>query len=150
MKIAKGFAMGLLSLLGFVGCKKPEAVPVVVTPVGHVTTKELPIELQFERRYVVKLTHDITMTITTKNTPYMYLFADTKGVEWTGELKQSDGKYIFFDPFSPADRIIRPELIALVTPWIPAIRNLDEAYRENVTQFTDSKGNTWTKNPSSP
>ncbi len=108
--------------------------PVNTTGV-HVT--DVPEDVpQFKRNYVAAVTDDVTITITMKTYSY--------GRQSAGELRQSDNKYVWFDPERVADRILDHTLVPLIEDRIKAIFTLDREFiKSNPCQFTDEKGTKW-------
>jgi hypothetical protein len=104
-----------------------------------VKVTEVPEDMpQFKRNYVAQVTDDVKITITMKT----YSF----GRQSAGELRQSDDKYVWFDPERVADRILDHTLVPLIEERIKAIFSLDKEFmNSNPCQYTDEKGTKWCK-----
>lgn len=122
--------------MGIMFGKKP--LEPIADPIG-VKITDVPGDMpQFKRNYVAKVTDDVTITITMKTYSY--------GRQCAGELRQSDDKYVWFDPERVADRILDHALVPLVEARIKTIFALDaEFMSSNPCQFTDEKGTKWCK-----
>jgi hypothetical protein len=90
----------------------------------------------FERIYHVRLNADVTMKIQIKwSADYLYK---------SGELDQTDGKWVLFDPESPADKILDRELLPSVEQRCRQILQMDNEFRNSEpSEFTDTRGRVW-------
>lgn len=112
--------------------QKPEEIVVNGTSITDVP-EDVP---QFKRNYTAAVTNDVKITITMKTYSY--------GRSSAGELRQSDDKYVWFDPERVADRILDRSLVPLIEEHIKTIFALDAEYiKSNPCQFTDEKGTKW-------
>lgn len=98
---------------------------------------------EFKRKYVVQLPNDRTMEIDiSKNT----LWKGWSEIEEDGILTQADGNYIMFDPDNVADKIIDPQLVAIIKPKIKIIEQIDKTWRmSHPNEFVDENGVTWVR-----
>jgi hypothetical protein len=61
-----------------------------------------------------------------------------------GELDQTDGRYVFFEPEKPADKILDRDILPIVQKRCDEIMAMDKAFRaSDPDQFEDKQGNVW-------
>lgn len=70
---------------------------------------------------------------------------------WMGEADQPDDRWVLFDPDHVADKIVDPEVVALVQSFIGAAHASDAEYmRLPPTSFIDENGVKWARATASP
>lgn len=93
---------------------------------------------KFKREYKTGLTNGRSMTIHASSCYY------SAGRTYTGELTQSNGNYIFFDPMRIADKILDPELLPILKQYCKEILTMDREYiSSSPSTFVDDKGREW-------
>lgn len=91
-------------------------------------------------RYKTALRDGITLTVTTRYSSI------TERVSYDGELVQKDGRWVFFDPEKPADRILDKDLLPEIDQACAYIIGIDTHSRHTmVDSYTDKTGTTWLK-----
>lgn len=135
-----------MKILGFNVTKtKPDTpTPVFMVPttpaylVAPIQVRDIPEDLpEFEREYKVSLPDRRTMTVTIKR-----LFGNF--ISMSGELRQADGRHVWFEPTRVADHILDPTLAPLVENYCRMIIVEDKAWRDlNPAQFSDKRGRLW-------
>lgn len=91
---------------------------------------------QFERRYKVDVSGR-KMIIKIYCSRYC-------GITRSGELVQSNGRWVLFDPERVADKILDPVLVPLIEQCLAEIFALDKTFRSsNPNEFVDSAGQKW-------
>jgi hypothetical protein len=123
----------VLPFLAMLGCG-PRAKP--LAPDSDITVKSIREDApKFRREYNVRLNGSVSMTVT------IYNFL---GITYNGELNQTFGKWVFFDPENPADKIIDRNLLPLVQKKCREIIAADKDFRSNKpSEFTDEDGTVW-------
>lgn len=92
----------------------------------------------FERIYTATIARGIHLKVTVK---YSY---DGISLYTSGELTQADGKWVFFEPERPADKILDRELLPEINALCRSIMDYDAAWRKSKpAEFTDTLGQTW-------
>lgn len=106
----------------------PEGIKVVLAP------EDVP---KFRRTYTLQLkSRNLSMEITTRKW--------STGIMYSGELDQPGGKWVLFDPESPADKILDREIIGEVEQRCKEIIAMDKEWRSSKpSQFTDESGQVW-------
>lgn len=124
-----------LLLVLLVAC---EQMPQTPTVTDGVVVKDIPQDPPaFEREYSEQITPDVAVIVKMKT----YAFGRS---DLYAELKQADGKYVFFSIHRVAEKIIQPELVPLVERSVQKILAMDRAYMETPTrEFTDTNGTRW-------
>lgn len=104
-----------------------EGITIVLSP------EDVP---RLMRVYTIQLkSRDLKMEVTARS--FM-------GVMYSGELDQSFGKWVLFDPESPADKILDREIIGEVEARCKEIIALDKQWRsEKPKEFIDESGQIW-------
>lgn len=114
-----------------------EAKPQEITAID--VRNEAP---KFEREYRIKLNNFISMKITCKNSEYASLYPS--GRACSGQLDQMDGKWVMFDPDSPADQILDKELLPSIRKFVAQIHAADIIFAHSAhTEFIDKDGKHW-------
>lgn len=133
----KAFFASLI-VLSMCACSTPEPKLVVQTKISNITIMDVPGDVpEFERTYSSQITPEVSIKLTAK----LFLF---EPVTWDGELRQSDGRYVFFDPKNPADKILDRDLVAPVEKICKEAISTDEAWRASKpNEWTDKDGTTW-------
>jgi hypothetical protein len=90
---------------------------------------------EFERIYTANLSNGVSIKIVMK----IFLNSMFK----SGELTQSNGRWILFDPDAVADKIIDPVLVPQVEKYIEEIYALDKEYRHTQIEYIDKNGVKW-------
>lgn len=113
---------------------------VLEAPTG-IQIKDVPSDHpQFEREYRVKITDAVSMKITIKN------YGWTTGLSINGELTQSNGRWVLFEPERPADKILDRDILPNVEKFCQEILAADRSYRHNEpAEFVDKQGVRWTR-----
>ena len=94
---------------------------------------------EFKRIYKAVLSPKARITIKARTT----MFGDRS---FDGELTQPNGRWVLFDPFRIADKILDPTLVPLVEETCKAIFALDRQYMDPPPQeFVDESGTRWTR-----
>lgn len=92
---------------------------------------------RFERTYTAALTENVRIKITCRT-----FYGSNRSS--SGELTQSNGRYVLFDPERVADKILDPRLIPLVEVACEAILSMDREWiRSRPSEFTDESGAVW-------
>ena len=101
-----------------------------------ITVKNIPADVpQFRREYSCGV-GDIKVKITTRS--FM------GNAMYSGELDQADGKWVLFDPVSPADKILDRELLPGVQKICRQVLEADRAFRAATpAEFSDESGAIW-------
>lgn len=139
------FSLGLIFISG---CYKAHKSP-VPAPIGALSSDPVTIDdqyINFIKVFHTQVTPDVELNVTSTLTPYESLFDN--GMEFEYELKQTDGNSIYFDCDHVADKILENKLVPLVEADCSAIRADAKQYwktNPNPKQFTDSKGQVWTR-----
>lgn len=93
----------------------------------------------FERVYNSRVNSNVSMTVTIKN-------AYGSRAYTTAELTQNNGKWVLFEPESPADKILDRDLLPLVQSLCDQILSADKLYRSDpAKEFTDTSGSVWVR-----
>lgn len=91
----------------------------------------------FEREYRARISDQVSMKITCKN--YW-----SSGVYTAGELTQSNGRWVLFEPERPADKILDRELLPTIEKLCQEILATDHAWRRSdPAEFVDKAGVRW-------
>jgi hypothetical protein len=65
---------------------------------------------------------------------------------WRGELRQKDGRCVWFEPQRVADKILDPILVPMIEEVCAEIFDLDKAYiKYKPNSFTDKSGTVWVR-----
>lgn len=123
---------------------QPQAAP---QPEPHITaedSQDIEIEPRFLRTYTEQITSSVFAKIEATTGWY------ERDRRFSGMLRQSDGKFVAFDPDDVADTILNPVLVPLVHEFVARARKLDKAYMDgNPDTVTDPTGRKWRLVPSS-
>lgn len=93
---------------------------------------------QFERVYKARINADVTMSIRIKTS-----LGHTMRF---GELDQTGGRWVLFEPERPADKILDRELLPVIQDLCKRIIATDDAFRRaKPGRFTDSHGDVWVR-----
>lgn len=133
-----GSAVGrFLRFLGWRPAPQP-IVPLVAPRDLVISIKEIPGDRpQFKRQYSATLSERGSIAVTMKT----FL-----GRTSSGELKQPNGRWVYFDPDNIADRIIDRDLVKLVEQAVAQIYELDRQFiAANPRSFTDDSGVVWSR-----
>lgn len=153
-------AQGILLLLliggiavGFALLQIPQASPTpkIATPIGSpcapdrdaetvtISVKDIHEERpRFKREYTACLDYRASIKITVQNRWFR------NSTDFSGELIQPNGRWILFDPYRIADKIVDPALVPLIQKYVDAIARMDKAFRSPApTVFTDEGGTVW-------
>ena len=104
-----------------------------------VTITDEPNDAPEFKRIYVKYVYPRNVKI--KITVTIHTFSGTRMTQ--GELTQSDGKWVLFEPERPADKIIDPVLLPMVNEACKVILQIDHDFIRNYPKkFTDSAGHT--------
>ncbi len=96
----------------------------------------------FRRIYKVTINNSVSMKITIRNS--------YRGTYINGELDQTGGKWVLFDPESPADKILDREILPTVQKYCAQILEVDKTFRRsNPGEFVDESGAKWRRVASS-
>ena len=108
------------------------------TPSG-VQVKDLPNDSpQFKREYRVKISDAVSMKVTIHN------YGWSSGISINGELNQSNGRWVLFEPERPADKILDRNILPNVEKFCQEILAMDRAFRKNEpNEFVDKTGVRW-------
>lgn len=114
-----------------------DSTPTQTTPSG-ITIKDLPSDRpEFKREYNVRISNQVSMKIEIKN-------SYSSGTYTTGQLTQSNGRWVFFEPERPADKILDRELLPTIQKLCNEILAMDSVYRKsNPNEFVDKAGVKW-------
>lgn len=94
----------------------------------------------FEREYKVAVPRGVTMKINIKT------YGWTTGTYYSGELSQTNGQWVLFDPQNPADKILDREILPIVQQRCQQILSVDAEWRASQpASFTDKFGTTWAR-----
>jgi hypothetical protein len=95
---------------------------------------------KFAREYTRRLDDGRSIKVTLKS------YSWTSERSASGELDQSNGRYVLFDPRAIADKILDPVLVPLVQAACDEIEALDRAYMaSNRPSFVDERGTKWVR-----
>lgn len=98
---------------------------------------------KFKRTYSRRIHERATIYVSARN-----WMPGWRPVDYSGELRQPNGKWVLFDPESIADKILDRELVPLVEAAVKEIIALDKAFRASKpSEFVDENGTKWTKAP---
>lgn len=90
----------------------------------------------FKRLYTAHVTNRVDIEVKART------FLGSRS--YHGELRQSDGRTVWFEPTRVADKILDSFLVPLVEKICAEIFSIDKAYmRGPLDRFTDEKGVTW-------
>jgi len=99
-------------------------------------TDERPDAPEFRRTYKARISDAVTMRITIRR------FLGT--VMRSGELDQTGGRWVLFEPERPANKILDRELLPAIESLCRQIIDADNAWRSvEPMEFTDKAGTTW-------
>lgn len=122
-----------------------EGAHVTDVPPGHIrvvgkTRSHNSVDL--ERDYEEEIKPGITLRTTARQTGYTSLYPD--GVEFSDELRQSDGRTVDFDCDKVADKILDRDLVPPVQQQCRVLHEVGlEFFKTVVTEFVDDRGRTW-------
>lgn len=91
----------------------------------------------FKREYKVAISPNVSMKISANsyNSGTRY---------FQGELDQSGGRWVLFDPESPADKILDRELLPIIQRFCTQILALDRAFVKSAPrEYMDESGVIW-------
>ena len=93
---------------------------------------------KFAREYSAQLDHGRSIKITMRS-------AYTGNERYSsGELDQTGGRWVMFDPDKVADKILDPALVPLVEERCREIKRLDADFmRTHPSEFLDEAGHRW-------
>lgn len=130
--------LAFLLLLITIGCHSAKTTTVYSGDISVSIENKRADVPSFERVYISQITPAVSMTVKIK---YYW-----RGEELykTGELTQKDGKWVLFDPDSPADKILDQDILAAVQAHLAVIYRIDKEYRDGKPSvFTDENGTVW-------
>lgn len=119
------------------GAGKPYSASTVGT--APISVRDVRADIpEFQRVYTVHINKDVVMKITIRNLRYFL------GVLRDGELDQTGGRWVMFEPERPADKILDREILPLVEKYCQQIIQIDNKWRESKpNEFTDERGVVW-------
>jgi hypothetical protein len=109
------------------------------TTESGVTTRSIREDRpRFKREYTAKLDDGRSIKIT------VYSLFSRCDRTTNGELTQSNGRWVLFDPKNIADKILDPNLVPLIEGRVAEILRLDANFMSNAPgEFVDEDGTTW-------
>jgi hypothetical protein len=97
---------------------------------------------EFKRVYTAPINSNIVMFITTNS--WGFSSRSNFPPTYNGELKQSDGRSVTFDPLAPAKNILDKTILSVVLEKLEIILDEDKKFRNQLPNtFTDVKGKVW-------
>jgi hypothetical protein len=107
--------------------------------IGDIDAKNDPEEPpEFKRLYRVKLDQRASMTVTARTSSIL------GRRDYSGELTQPGGRWVWFDPERVADKILDPALVPLIEQWVGEIIRLDKEWLGSGRDvYIDNRGGVW-------
>jgi hypothetical protein len=144
MKIGEAMVSGLELLGLYQRPEEPRQALVSVdqtglTPLRLSVTSEPEDVPEFKRIYTAAVPGGFTVEVTLKS--WYYSYGGLK-VSAMGQVTQSNGPWILFEPERVADKIIDRELYPHVQAVVDEAYRLDKAWRAP-SEFTDQRGHVW-------
>ena len=146
MKILK-LAVFAFCLLLLSGCDDPDKIGVSSKDprLSGITVSEANERPEFKRVYETTVTSR-GMVFAIKIEARCWWFEQACERGYTANITQPDGKWVLFDPKSPAEKILDRDLVPLVEPVCDRIVAADKAYiSAPPAEYTDVSGALWRK-----
>jgi hypothetical protein len=132
--------MSLISLFaGFIPRTEVAPTPPIVEDASAIKVQDKRGDAPaFERVYKTQISQHVSMTITIK------FYWEGRDLDTSGELDQTGGRWVLFEPERPADKILDRELLPIIESKCKQILAMDRKFRAtNPSEFTDANGVKW-------
>lgn len=141
----------LLSIVLLAGCAGKKDTPKPQIPTGTITSSAVTLDgyPDYIKSWTAQLSEHRTIKVTSTARPWMKDSWDdyALSLEFSDELVQSDGKWVFFDCGNIADKIIDARLVEEIRPYCVLLHKTAvdywKAHSYIPDSFTDSTGTTW-------
>lgn len=119
--------------------KKSKLMQTEIVDLSGIEVKLTPEDPpEFERIYTTRISDQVSMKIRTKHA--------YSSIMYFGELNQTGGRWVLFEPERPADKILDRELLPLIEERCRQIIVADKAFRNAAPEiYIDTSGVKWSR-----